>query len=153
MTIHRTGPVLIQHFDVHLTSSVPTATIDQGALCAYVSNKVVAAPSWTWDTDLATTQAAFVAAFLGISEGRSRIGEALDLRLPVNLDGVYEFDCTAAAYTVGQYVGPAKAAGDALTNNVVGVASASLAVARVLVPAASGSTKVIAKLLNTVGLK
>jgi hypothetical protein len=69
------------------------------------------------------------------------------------MDGVYEFDCTAAAYTVGQYVGAAKDTGNALTNNVVGVATANLAVARVLVAAASGSTKVIAKLLNTVALK
>lgn len=150
--IHRTGPVLLQHFDVAVTSSKPTNTINPGDPCAFVSDKVIPAANFTWTTDLATTQTNFATAFLGISEGRSRAGtdDIRDLRLPVNMDGVYEMDCTAAAYNVGDYVGCAKAAGNALTSIVEEVPTSARAIGRVVEAAASGSTRIKVALINTI---
>jgi len=153
--IHRTGPVDIQHFDVAVTSTVPTNTINPGDFVAYVSDKAVPASAFTWDTDLATTQAAFVTAFLGISESRSRASttDTRDLRIAVNTDGVYEADCTSGNYTVGQFIGLAKASGNALlASQLVGVATRTLAVGVVLVPGTS-ITRVKFRLLNTISKK
>ena len=150
-SIHRTGPVDIQHFDVAVTSSVPTSAIEQGDFLAYVSNKAVPAAVFAWTTDLATTQTAFVVAFLGVSESRSRISttDPRDLRVAVNMDGTYEADCASATFTVGQYVGLAKATGNNLeSSKVVGVATAALAVGRV-VEAGTALTRVKFRLLNT----
>ena len=149
--IHRTGPVDTQHFDVALTSTVPTSTIEQGDAVAYVSDKAVPASAFTWTTDLATTQTAFVVAFLGISESRSRAAttDTRDLRINVNMDGTYEFDCTSASYTVGQFVGLAKDTGNnLLSSQVVGVATKALAIG-VVVEAGTTVTKVKVRLLNT----
>lgn len=150
--IHRTGPVLLQHFDVHVTSSKPTNTINPGDLCAFVSDKVIPAANFTWTTDLTTTQTNFATAFLGASEGRSRAGtdDIRDLRIPVNMDGIYEMDCTAAAYNVGDYVGPAQGAGNTITSNVVEVPTAARAIGRVVEAAAAGSVRIKVALINTI---
>lgn len=153
--IHRTGPVDPQHFDVAVTGVVPTNTIEQGDAVAYVANKATPAGAFTWTTDLATTQTAFAVAFLGISESRSRAAstDTRDLRVMVNMDGTYEFDCTSATYTVGQFVGLAKAAGNTLLpSTVVGVASKALAIG-VVVEAGTTVTKVKVRLLNTLAKK
>lgn len=154
MTIHRKGPVLLEHFDVALTSGKPTTTIEPGALVAFVSDKAVPAEAFTWTTDLATTQTNFATAFLGVSEGRSRAGttDLGDLRLPVNMDGIYEFDVAVAAqFNVGDYIGAAQVgATNFIQSKVVEVASAARAIARVVAAAPSGSTKVLAALINTI---
>lgn len=150
----RKGPVDIEHFDVHVTSSVPTRAIASGDLLAAVSSKMIPASAFTWDTDLATTRAAFVAAFVGVSEGRSRIGstDARDLRIPVNTNGTYEMDCTSASYTVGQLVGPKKDSGNALMNTLEGVSAVTQAIGRV-VEAGSSVTRIKVRLLNTITLR
>lgn len=149
--IHRTGPVDIQHFDVKLTSTVPTNDINSGDFVASVSDKVVPAAAFAWTTDLATTQTAFAVAFLGASESRSRAAstDSRDLRVAVNMDGTYEADCASATFTVGQFVGPAKAAGNALlSSTVIGVATRALAIG-VVVEAGTALTKVKFRLINT----
>jgi hypothetical protein len=154
-TIHRTGPVDLQNFDVALTSTVPTSTIEIGDAVAYVSSKAVPASAFTWTTDLATTQTAFAVAFLGISESRSRAGvsDTRDLRIAVNMDGTYEADCTSASYTVGQFVGLAKDTGNNLLSaKVEGVASKARAIG-VVVEAGTTVTKVKIRLLNTLSKK
>lgn len=154
MTIHRFGPVLLDHFDVHVTASKPTNTINPGDPVAFVSDKVIPASAFTWTADLTTTQTNFATAFLGISEGRSRAStdDTRDLRLPVNMDGVYEFDVyTATAFNVGDYIGIAQeGATSALSNKVVEVASSARAIARVIRAAPAGSTTVVAALINTI---
>jgi hypothetical protein len=154
MTIHRFGPVLLDHFDVAVTGVVPTNTIEPGDAVAFVADKVVPAGVFTWTTDLATTQTNFATAFLGISEGRSRAAtdDIRDLRLPVNMDGVYEFDvAVAAAFNVGDYIGVAQVgATNFVQSKVVEVATSARAIARVIRAAPAGSTKVVAALINTI---
>jgi len=145
------GPVDIQHFDVAVTGVVPANTIQSGDLVANVTNKAVVGAAFTWDTDLATTQTAFVAAFLGVSESRSRAAttDQRDLRIAVSMDGTYEIDCTSATYTVGQLVGLAKDTGNnLLSSTVVGVATKALAVGVVL-EAGVALTRLKIRLLNT----
>lgn len=151
---HLVGPVDVQMFDVHVTSSVPTNTINIGDFVFNASGKVRPAATFTWNTDLATTQTAFAAAFVGVSEDRSRAGvdDTRDLRLAVNMDGTYEVDADSATYTINQYVGMAKATGNALlSSKVAGVSGRTLAVG-VVVENTTG-TRVKIRLLNTTAKK
>jgi hypothetical protein len=145
------GPVDLVYAPVTLTGAVPTNTIVSGDLVALVSNKAVPVTAFTWTTDLATTQTAFAVAFLGMSTGRSRAAttDPRDLELPVQMDGTIEMDCSSASYTIGQYVGPIKASGNALLNTVAGVATKALAVGVVVKDSGASATKVMVRLLNT----
>jgi hypothetical protein len=136
---------------VKLTSSVPTNTINLGDLVALESNKAVPVTVFTWTTDLATTQTNFATAFLGMSTGRSRAAttDPRDLEVPVQMDGTIEMDCSSGTYTIGQYVGPIKAAGNALLNTVAGVATKALAVGVVVRDSGASATRVMVRLLNT----
>ena len=151
--IHRSGPVWSEDIPVALTSTVPSFTIQVGDLVANQSGATPAA-SFTWDTDLATTQTAFAAAFLGVAASRSRAAstDARDLSVLVDQTGVIECDCTSANYTVGQLVGPAKDTGNNLKQAVVGVATKALAIGRVL-EAGTSLTRVKIALLNTIPLR
>lgn len=135
----------------------PVATATAVAVCDLVglsSGNVVTAAATTWDTDLATTQAAFVLLFLGASGQRKTADVARvpangqDNRIRVDTDGIFEFDTASASYTVGQLVGPAKQSGNALENQKVAAAgSESVAIGRV-VEATTSATKVMVKLLS-----
>lgn len=116
---HRGGGVGAAQLPVKLTSSVPTATIEIGdALCKVSGLAVPVTDAAFWDTDEATTQAAVAAAFAGISNDRSRIGvtDTRDLVVACYFEGEYEVPLIAAAtLLVGDYLAPAKGAGNALT--------------------------------------
>lgn len=150
-SIHRTGPVDLAFVDVALTSTVPTNDIAQGDAVAIVTGKAVPANKFTWGTDLATTQTAFAAAFFGVSESRSRAAttDARDLRIAVNMDGTYEFDCTSADYTVGQYVGLAKDTGNNLLSAKVEACTTKARAIGVVVLAGTSLTTVQVRLINT----
>lgn len=92
-----------------------------------------------WDTDLATTQAAFVAKFLGSSAqdkvadewvyGNAGVDES---NVRVNTGGVVPFTAAAGTYLMGSLVGPAKQSGNLLENQKVAlVATENLAIGRV----------------------
>lgn len=150
--IHRTGPVDVNHVDVHVTSSVPTRAIADGDPIALdASGLAYPASAETWNTNEATTRAAFVTKFTGISEGRSRAAstDLRDLRIPVNMDGTYEFDVESATFVVGEFVGPAKAAGNALVNTCKKVTLKTEAVAVVVQNYSTATTRVLARLINT----
>lgn len=150
--IHRTGPVDIQHVDVALTSTVPTNDINAGDAVAIVAGFAVPAKAFTWTTDLATTQANFVAAFFGMSEWRSRAAttDARDLRIAVNMDGTYEVDCTSATYVPGQLVGLAKDTGNnLLSSKVEAVANTKNRAIGVVVVGGTTVTSIQIRLINT----
>ncbi len=162
MNIHRTGPCDPIFIDVALTASKPGRTIHQGALLAVDAAAspagLVDAPTFTWDTNLATTQAAFALAFRGmcVSESILASTDARQLTVTCLQDGNVEFDLAAAlgsALVEGDYIGPAKDSGNAMLNSCVKVATKSLAVAVVQKPAAIGATRVVARLVNTIPKK
>ena len=126
---------------------VPTATLIQ--IGDLISNTPASAADLAWDTDLATTQENFHDIFLGVSGQRSRSGDTDQVRC--NTRGVHKFDCDAATFNLGDLVGPAKAAGNALENQkVVGVAAANLAIGRVAKQYDSNTTKVYVEVFSTV---
>jgi hypothetical protein len=138
-----------------VTAPVATATaIENGDLVGLASGNTVSAAATTWDTNLATTQAAFALQFLGVSRQRkvanvARVyGNSADNEIVVNTAADYEFDCASANFAVGDLVGPAKDTGNALlSNKVVAVATENLAIGRV-VRAGTGITRVQVRCLS-----
>jgi hypothetical protein len=150
--IHRKGNVRPLHrVRVALNGAVPAADIFPGDLVAQASNFAVPAASFTWTTDEATTRTNFVAAFLGVSNDRSRLGvtDSRDLLIEVHTDGYFEFDCASATYEIGTKLGPDKAAGNNLKNTVKAVTAEAEAIAVVTEHQVS-TGRVTGKLVNTV---
>jgi hypothetical protein len=103
----------------------------------------------TWDTNIATTQEAFHDVFLGVSGQRSRDGDTDSVR--VDTRGVFRFPCASATFDIGDFVGPAKASGNALeSQKVVGVATANLAIGRVVAQYDSATTEVLVEIVSTI---
>lgn len=97
------------------------------------------ASSFTWNTNLATTQAAFVPVFAGVSAQRydgSNVAIGIkDNLLRVDTAGVFDLPCAAASFNVGDFVGPDVNGGNngLLAQQVVAVADAAHAIGRVVV--------------------
>jgi len=91
--------------------------IEIGDLLWLDTDDVKPASDLTWNTDLATTQADFAAKFAGVAMEASPSGETEDIR--VGTTGVYEFDCDAATFEVGDGINCAKQTGNALENQKV----------------------------------
>ncbi len=152
MNIHITGfPDLVQ-IPVTLDGDVPDADINQGDPVAIVSGFAVGVVDFPWTTDLATTQAAFKAAFAGMSSGRSRAGttDVRDLYVPVRQDGVDEVDVDSAAYEFGDYIGPRKnASANHMDPVFAAVANVGLATHVVAETTDGAVTKLKARIINT----
>lgn len=75
-----------RHGDVQLRRlRVDSATvIEAGDLVWLDSDDVKPASDFTWDTNLATTQAAFAAAFVGVAHTPSAAGETDDVAVDVS---------------------------------------------------------------------
>ena len=121
-------------------ATVATAqAVAVGDICAMTSNTITRAADETWDTNLATTQTAFVLKFLGVS-GQQKdatvarvFGNATDNVIRIDAGGVFQFDCASATFEVGDLVGCAKQTGNLLeSQKVVGVATEALAIGRVV---------------------
>jgi hypothetical protein len=100
---------------------VPVATataIPLGDVTLISSGNAVPVSTIAWDTNLATTQSAVRAAFIGVSAQRKEAGVARvygnskDNTIRVNTGGVFEFDCALASdgsstvqFNVGDLVG------------------------------------------------
>lgn len=133
-----------------VTAPVPTATvIEVQDLIGLASNLPYPASAQAWDTNLATTQTNFAAAFLGVSAEYSRNGDTAPIK--VNTAGVFEFDCAAATFELGQLVGPAKDTGNALLDRtVVAVGSEALSIGRVAKRYASNTTRVLVEIFSEI---
>lgn len=105
-----------------LMATVATAqAVNIGDPCAYVAGTVVPAASFTWDTNLATTQAGFAAAFLGISgqykdAATAQItGNAYANQIRLDTHGVYDIPlASSSTFVIGQNFACAKDTGNAL---------------------------------------
>ena len=122
--LHITGLVIPKQHAVKLTGVLKTNDILVGELCAFESGFLVPATVFTWDTDEATTQLAFAAAFAGVSSGASDKDLPLDTRdhrILMTQDGECELDVESATYTVGQFLAPKKNAATNFLTNVLKV--------------------------------
>lgn len=135
------------------SDSLPAYAIHAGDLMAKdASLGLVPVASFTWDTDKATTQAAFVAAFRGMAVGESRLAskDKRDLEIPVVQDGDVDFDCASATYVVGDYLGPKKGSGNNLINTLEKVSDKAHAIAVCVKDSGASATVVRGRLINTV---
>lgn len=118
--------------------------IEIGDMVGLSSGAVKNAADTAWNTNLATTQADFVATFLGVAMQQSASGSTDEIRIAS--DGVFEFTCAAATFHVGDLVGPAKQTGNLLeSQKVVAVSTIATAIGRVWKEYASNTTTVLVK--------
>ncbi|REJ95477.1 MAG: hypothetical protein DWQ34_06125 [Planctomycetota bacterium] len=109
---------------------VDSATvIEAGDLVWLDGDDAKPASDFTWTTDLATTQAAFAAKFLGVAHQQSAAGDVDPISVDVSPHSVYEFDANSAAYEIGAPLGPDEQS-SALMNQQLEAAAAANAVAR-----------------------
>lgn len=128
-------------------AEVATASaIALGDLVAQVSGEAVSAADFTWTTDLATTQTNFASAFLGLS-GQTKLATVAKIygnseanQIRIDCSGIYEGDYTGVALVIGDYIGPSSAASKLLPQSLVKVASAALAIGRVVESLAGNGT-------------
>lgn len=126
-----------------VTKAIGTAVvIELGDLVFQEANgDVKPASSFTWSSDLPTTQDAFANAFLGVAMQRSRSGDTDPIR--VATAGVFEFPCASATFELGGLIGPAKATGNALEDQkVLGINEFDRAIGRVARRVGTADTKV-----------
>ena len=109
-------------------TTVPTpasTAINPGDLI-FLNNGVAAvASSFTWNTDLPTTQGQFRLAFLGVSCDQKVATDASTAKILVQTRGIFEYPCSplGAAAHIGSSVGPAKDTGSNLLNQTLAVAA------------------------------
>lgn len=115
--------------------------ITKGDMLFLDSGTVKPAASFTWDTNIATTQAGFAAVFVGIAYTASASGETDPVQVDVSAESVWEFDMASATLVVGTPMGPAKASGNALENQKVVAAVAASSVFRASENYASATTR------------
>ena len=115
--------------DLHRLRVDADTVIEAGDLVYLDTDDVKPASSLTWNTDLATTQADFAALFVGVAHQRSAAGESGDISVDLSPMSVYEFDVNAAAYEVGDPLGPDENS-LALMNQQLEAAVAGAAIAR-----------------------
>lgn len=105
------------------TTEVPIATakaLTDYVACAVQSGTLTLPSDQAWNTDEATTRSDFVATFVGIN---AQLKQANVARIPGNSQdnvvvienqGEYDVVVESATYAIGDYLGPSKAAGNAL---------------------------------------
>lgn len=113
--------------------------INRGSMCAVVGGLLVPASAFTWTTDLATTRANFVAAYVGQAAGSSADGEDADVDVDIGSNSVYMMDIDSASLAVGATLAPAKASGDNLEDQKVEAAAAAVSIARCHTAISSGT--------------
>lgn len=155
LNAHRYGLYTAIPVPVKVTSTVPTNAINPGDLLAQVSGKALPQTAWVYATDEATTQAAFAAAFLGMSNSRSRQGstDARDLTVEVNEDGVFDVNVIAdgSGYALDGRIGVATDGSSAVLATCKNVSTSAKAIARIVETPTIGTTagQVRCRLLNT----
>lgn len=136
-TRFRSGLVQLVRFPVS------SATVIEPGDLLFVSGGLVApAADFTWTTDLATTQAAFAAAFVGVAYSGSADGETEPVSVDVSPLAVYESEANPAAFSVGDLLAPAETVSALASQMLDQVASAAQAIARAMETTATNSPTV-----------
>jgi len=120
---------------------VDSATVIEAGDMVYLdTDDVKPASSFTWDTDLATTQASFAASFLGVAHQQSASGDTDDISIDLSPHAVYEFDVDSAQYEVGDALAADENSSALMNQQLEAVASGSLGIARAAEFKAAAST-------------
>lgn len=115
--------------------------IEAGDLVFLDTDDVKPASDFTWDTDLATTQAAFAALFLGVAHQQSADGDTDDISVDLSPNSIYEFDVNSGTYEVGDALGPDEDSSNFMDQQLESVGSAALGIARAAEYKAASATK------------
>ena len=123
-----------------ILATIATAkAVAVGDIVGMVTGTLIRAEDQAWDTNIATTQTAFSLLFLGVSGQQKNstdariFGNSTDNVCRVDASGIFTFDCASATFEIGDFVGPAKASGNALeSQKVVAVATDLLGIGRVV---------------------
>ncbi|WP_437203043.1 hypothetical protein [Planctomicrobium sp. SH664] len=113
--------------------------IEAGDLVWLDTDDAKPASAFTWDTNLATTQGAFAAKFLGVAHQPSASGETFPISVDVSPDSVYEFDVASASYELGQTLGPDESSSTLMSKQLEGAVAAA-AIARAAEYTSSAAT-------------
>ena len=135
--IHRNGQQTLRSYPV-----ASATVIAIGDMVWSNSGEVKPAADYTWDTNLATTQGTFAAAFVGIARTASAAGETTNVQGDVSPEAVYEMDQASATIDIGTPVGPAKASGNALENQKVVASTGTSCIGRAAADYQSATTRV-----------
>jgi len=100
--------------------------------------------------NLAAAQEAFHDQFVGVAMQQSRAGDTAPIRVATG--GVFEFDCAAATYELGQRIGPNLDGAALAAQQVVAVSSSApqLAIGRVARRVPVTDTRVLIEINSTV---
>lgn len=134
-----------RHGPVHLVKvRVDADTIIHAGDLVYLdTDDAKPASDFPWDTNLATTQAAFAAKFLGVAHQQSPAGENAPISIDVSPLSVYEFDTSSAAYEVGTPLGPDEQSSTLMSQQLeTATAANSIARAAEYKPASSTTLRV-----------
>lgn len=96
--------------DIRLVSVLSATVIRIGDLCYLDASDKTVKPAdlFPWDTDLATTRAAFSLRFLGAATSASANGETSPVSVDMGPEGVYEIGCELARFAIGDMLTPAQ---------------------------------------------
>jgi hypothetical protein len=123
-----------------------STAISKGDMLWYDSGttSVKPASSFTWDTNIATTQTAFNKLFVGIAYTAKAASDTSITTIEVDssTDGVWEMDIASTTLVQGASLGPAKASGNALENQKLAAAAITAACGRANEHYASATTRV-----------
>ncbi len=99
---------------------------------------------------LVANQELFHDKFIGVAMQRSLVGNADSIRIATS--GVFEFDCQASTFEVGDFIGAnEEGTGTQLEEQgVAGVATPNLAIGRCVKRVPSASTRVLVDIVSTV---
>lgn len=139
-----------------LMVAIATAkAVARGDTIGISGGTLVTAADTTWDTDTATTQAAFAAVFVGLSAqtkaaGTARAyGNGTDNIVRVDTAGLYEVDLAAATtLAVGDFLAPAKDTGNALLANTFAKTTVKASACFVVMYPGTSATQAIARLVS-----
>ena len=115
--------------------------IEAGDLVFLDTDDVKPASSFTWDTDLATTQGNFAASFLGVAHKQSADGDTDPITVDISPHAVYEFDANSATYEVGDILGCDENSSTLMDQQLEAVGSAALGIARAAEYKAAAASK------------
>jgi hypothetical protein len=153
MTVSTFSNANVKSGDLNEIVIPATAAIQAGDMVYLSSGNAIAAGTYTWDTNLATTQGTFHDVFAGISQ-TSRSATDAHANVTVATTGECNMPCAALAaqHEIGEFVGPAKASDNHLDpQSVAIVANSSLAIGVLSRRALAGDTSMWFKLASTVG--
>ncbi|RTL31278.1 MAG: hypothetical protein EKK55_01120 [Rhodocyclaceae bacterium] len=126
--------------------------IEVGDLLWFDATNNCAKPAslFTWTTDLATTQGNFKDVFLGVAQS-AHLANGPETTVRFSTRGSNRFDCAAAAFDMGVFVGPADSGSSTLMNQkVVAVANATLGIAKPSKQYSSAVTEVFVDIESTI---